>query len=466
MNSNLKQALEWLSIADEDTAALFLEYGHFAGYLDTDLLDKAVAYLHKEKPFLGYESEEPGAIVARILGHGTRLDPDGKTFLVEDMDTFLADLSPIDILDLLVFIQQTAFDRGFKQERNELSAKAWMAVPENCSKFMTLQQRLHLVDEQLPQKDAYYAVGIMGASYPRAEKRMMYFKTLAPSLSFDSIYAITGQRYLSKGLDTEAGIAHTASLLGMPSIPAYTVENNQYLIKDISETQMVRSLIPAICPEYASKIQTIDSRAGAWHWRADTAQNAKDFAEEIIAKITAGEAAPSDGIYHILLIVEQPYANRMAKQVQRALDELAEDYNTKHGDKIRFIVESSGKGIPPLDSLSLTDSIKYVMQSNSDFAAWIGECYKDGRLAIEKMSSCALRKPECLMFNTREKYHESLCHRSSPLLSAAATGSSEAYFGRVSSGPSTLFAFNDRKEEEVATAASPALPASSVPRVY
>lgn len=460
MNPNLQQALNWLSIP-EDTAALFLEYWHFAGYLDTDLLNKAVVYLHKEKPFLGHETEEPAAIVERIVGHGASLAPDGKSFVVENLETFLADLSPVDILDLLVFIQQTAFDRNFKQERNELSAKAWMTLPENCSKFMALQQRLHLVDEQLPQKDAYYAVGIMGASYPRVQKRMAYFQTLAPSLSFDSIYAITGQRSLSKGLDTEAGIAHTASLLGMSGIPAYTIENNQYLVKEISETQMVNCLIPAICPEYTAKIQTIDSRAGAWHWRADTAQNAKDFAEQILAKITAKDAAPSGGIYPILLIVEQPYANRMAKQVQRALDELAEDYNTRHDDKIRFIVESSGKGIPPLDSLSETDATKYVMQSNSDFAAWIAECYKDGRLAIEKTSAHVLRKPECLMFNTREKYHESVCLPSSTAVSAG--GGSETSVGMVSSMPSTLFASRDRKKEEESTASLPYVPASGAP---
>ncbi len=399
MNPNLTQALKWLGIHDAETAKSFFSYLNFAGYLNDGLIDKAVRYLHTEKAFEGYETNSVEDIAARFK-EACRNIFDPTLFL----DTFSAGFSPIDIVDLIVFLQQTAFDRNFAQERNLLTSKPWMAEETNRHQFMGLQRRIGLVEEQRPQQSHYSAVGIMGASYPRAKSRISYFKELT-DIGFDTVFAVTGQRDLSKGLDGEANIQNIATQLSIE--PHFIQENGQEVTKKINETQMVKCLIASLCPEHAEKMGIIDSSVGEWHWRADTTQNAKDFAWTLIQGIQQSEIRPTDHTYRILLVVEQPYANRMAKQVQRALNEVAQQHNEKHQDSICFLVEASGKGIPHEETLSEADKIRHVTQSNSDFAAWIGECYKDARLLMLQSgytNEANLRNPNSLMYSSRDKY--------------------------------------------------------------
>ena len=173
----------------------------------------------------------------------------------------------------------------------------------------------------------------------------------------------------------------------------------------ITETQMLMELINTECPAEAEKMHVIDSTPGEWHWRADTTQNAKDFAWTMSQRIRESATRPVDGKYAILLIVEQPYSNRMAKQVQRALNEVAEQYNEAAQDAICFVVEASGKELPSMETLDEAARISRMTQCNSDLAAWIGECYKDARTSIQQHYP-KLRAPECLMYNSRDAYFQ------------------------------------------------------------
>lgn len=399
MNPNLAQALAWLGIPDEETAVSFFRYLNFAGYLDDALMDKAGLYLHTEKAFVGFDTHAAENIATQVK-EACRNIADPTLFL----NTFLTDFAATDIVDLIVFLQQTAFDRNFAQERNLLTAQAWMAEETNRHQFMALQRRIGLVEEQPPLQSHYHAVGIMGASYHRVRSRISYFKAFA-DLGFDAVFAVTGQRDLSKGLDGEANIQNIATQLAIEL--HYVHENGQEVSKQINETQMVKFQIESLCPEHAGKIGIIDSSAGEWHWRADTTQSAKDFAWTLLQGIQQSVTRPTDHMYRILLVVEQPYANRMTKQVQRALDEVAQAHNAATQDSICFLVEASGKGIPYEEALSETEKTRYVTQSNSDFAAWIAECYKDARVLMVQSgytTAANLRHPNSLMYSSREKY--------------------------------------------------------------
>lgn len=396
MNETLQQALKWLDFDNEEQAYQFFVYLNDAGYLSDELIEKACLYLEAEQPFLGN--------VAGIVTHlkeARELISDKEQFLTH----FGAQCSAIDIVDLLVFVQQTAFDRTFGIERNLLTAKPWMEDQVTCSNFMTLQQSLGLVEEQIPNQDHYYAIGIMGASYLRAESRTLYFRDQL-RVAFDAVFAVTGQRDLSKGLDREENIQKVAAALGIE--PTYVSENKQEVTKEISETQMVRYLIQTLCPDHADKMEVIDSTPGEWHWRADTTQNAKDFAWTLMQKIQNSEPPSRSHCYPILLIVEQPYSNRMAKQVRRALQEAVQAYNEKTGLALCFSVEAVGKGLPCYEALSDELKMKHVTQCNSDFAAWIGECYKDARVFMASHANTegrALRHPNSVMFSTRDKHY-------------------------------------------------------------
>jgi hypothetical protein len=369
MNRNLQQALTLLSLDNEDTAQRFLNYLHFADYLSPELIEKAARYLHTEKEFEQFENQSAEDI-------SDKLKADCANFT--NLETFLADFSPRDIVDLLVFLQQTAFDRNFGQERNELASKPWMDDEEKRDQFIDLQNCVGLVAEQKPTHEHYHAVGIMGASCPRVTTRINYFNQhVADSIAFKQVFAITGTRELKEGLDGQAII---------------TTLNEQGL--KANETQMVEYLIKSLCPDNTMGI--IDSSPGEWHWRADTAQNAKDFAYTMIKDVQPGTTYP------ILLVVEQPYGPRMVMQVQRALNEAAQKYNEQHneqhGEPIHFTVEFAGNGIDVRNVTSDT-----VKQSNSDFAAWLGECYKDAR---SLQLGQALRDPNSLMYSSRDQHYK------------------------------------------------------------
>lgn len=402
MNSNLAQALSWHGIHDEPTAVHYFNYLHDAGYLSDNLIDKAVLYLHRHKAFDGFAHACAEELASRLKAAFANIAEPSLFF-----DAFPRDFSPADLVDFLMFLQQTAFDRKFGEERNQLNAKPWMNDESKRQAFLHLLSGFQLTDEQKPQADHYSAVAIMGASYPRVLSRINYFKTLPPVHS-DLIYYVTGERYLSKGLDGEERILEVAADRGISNPQFLTTEQGQVICKEVTETHMVQYLIKTHCSEYLEKIDMVDSDRGAHHWRADTKQNAKDFAAMMMERIQSAEISkPADDIYRIVLVVEQPYANRMAKEVQRAFNAAAAEYNLHHPEKIEFRIEATGKGLAYSESLAEADKIRLVTQCNSDFAAYFGVTYPDAQ-ALMAESGFTLRDPKSLMFSSRDKFFNDL----------------------------------------------------------
>jgi hypothetical protein len=175
VNSRLAEALNLLRItpveyidgagkatqisAKEHTKALFT-YLNMGNYLAENLIEKAVKYLSASKPF-AYENE----IVLADLREALRLAKTNGKF---NADIFIAQFAKEDyftandIIDLLTFLQQTAFDRQFGVERDCLPPKHWITA--NQKEFFQLARQLDIISEKSPRQNSYAAVAIMGGS--------------------------------------------------------------------------------------------------------------------------------------------------------------------------------------------------------------------------------------------------------------------------------------------------------------
>ena len=410
LNDNLAQALNWLGINEnrlrddkgtetevvsprEHAKALFT-YLNMAGYLSESILGKAVDYLAAAKPF-AYDKRK----VLSDLNNACQLSNRNGQF---DAEFFISNFGKQkyftvnDIIDLLVFLQQTAFDRQHGVERDRLQAKPWME--EHKIEFIKMVTKLGIVTPLPPQREQYAAAGIMGAASARAKSRLEYFRDL--KIDCNLALAFSGYRELSKGLDEEKVMDEIAGYLGKPVNyvkKPIGVDTREFL-DGITETMMVNYFIETICPNM--KIGIVDSAIERGHWRATSKQNAADVAPLIIDKILSREIENTEeGRYHFLIIAEQPYAGRMAKQVQREFDKEIKRRGLE--DKIRIEVEGCGPGISEQELVNTS----VLTRLNSELGALMAERFNGARPILQQKPELALRDPSILMFNQRdEKY--------------------------------------------------------------
>ncbi len=104
------------------------------------------------------------------------------------------------------------------------------------------------------------------------------------------------------------------------------------------------------------------------------------------------------GIYRFMIIAEQPYAGRMARQVQRAFN--AEIHAQDLGKVIKsFVVEGVGSGIPRED----LSNIEVLKRVNSELGSLMAERFYDARLRLSQGDlKVPLRDPKILMFMDRD----------------------------------------------------------------
>src|SRR5689334_21109023 len=126
MNQNLAIALNLLDIKTKTQAQAFFNYLHLAGYLSDELINKAIDYLASSKPFALDKEKVKADLRSACQQTDTILDNFGKE------DYFATD----DIIDLITFLSQTAFDRKYGEERDKLKTKPWLE--EHTEKFVAL----------------------------------------------------------------------------------------------------------------------------------------------------------------------------------------------------------------------------------------------------------------------------------------------------------------------------------------
>ncbi|MCD6039106.1 MAG: hypothetical protein K0S27_506 [Gammaproteobacteria bacterium] len=411
LNPNLAAALNLLEIKEnhlrdekgeevnvvspiEHAKALF-SYFHMAGYLNEDLLKKAVQYLSASKAF----ACDDDTVFSDLKEACDKATSNGRF----DVDVFMVNFAqqkyftPADAVDLIVFLQQTAFDRQHGQERDRLQGRPWME--EHSLEFQDIATKLGVVTPLPPLKREYSEGCIMGAASKRVRERLIYFQNL--EINCNLIWALSGARELSKGLDEEVMMEAVAAYLGKPLkyVKKRVGDSGEYreFLEGITETMMVNYFIQTLCP--AKKIGILDSGVEAGHWRATAAQSAADIAsmrvKDFIRALQSGEVAA--GYQHdVLIIAEQPYTRRMTMQIQREFNKAIKDAGLE--EKVRVIVEGSGQGISEQDLLSTP----VLARLNSELAALMAERFNRARSVLQQQAHLELRDPSILMFNKRD----------------------------------------------------------------
>jgi hypothetical protein len=379
--------------AKEHAKALFT-YLNMGNYLAENLMEKAVKYLSASKPF-AYEND----IVLADLKRALRSAKTNEKF---NADIFIAEFAKEsyftanDIIDLLTFLQQTAFDRQFGVERDALPPKHW--IKANQKEFYQLARQLDIISEKAPRKDYYAAVAIMGAASSRVKTRLDYFLNL--NVEYGHVWALSGKRELSKGLDEDDVMIKVAESVGKPAnfVEKQNGSVSRVFLDGVTETMLVNYMINK---DRAQKINVVDSEVQADHWRATTEQGAVDVAKLLLNKIQANEVKHAeDGRYHFFIIAEQPYPVRMAKQVQREFDKEIKRRNLE--EKIVVEVEGCGSGLQ--EEKAAGDELLRV---DSELGALIAERFYDARLALAQ-STHDFRDPGIILFSSRDTKYKAL----------------------------------------------------------
>ena len=311
-----------------------------------------------------------------------------------------------DIIDLIVFLQQTAFDRQFGVERDKLKAKPWLEL--HAQEFRQLATSLGIVTPLPPKQQAYCGTGIMGAASFRVGTRIQYFNSLLVPVG--DVWALSGNRELSKGLDEEVLMQELALAVNKDK-PATFIEKGEGAAKrvfldGITETMMVNYLLQKMCA--GKQIALVDSKIEEGHWRATTSQGAKDIATIVVQKILEGSLSKAvNDTYHFMIIAEQPYAGRMARQVQRAFN--AEIQKKKIESSIKIVIEGVGPGITEKE---LAD-VGVLTRMNSELGSLMAERFNDARLQMQKDVNKILRDPKLLLFMDRDATYNKLKEQNS-----------------------------------------------------
>ena len=378
----------------EHVEALFT-YLDLAGYLSPELLEKAVTYLYAARPFAC-----PSDIAIKDLKQTVEIaHREGSFNIAWFLDNFCKEdyFQVDDIIDLIAFLQQTAFDRKFGVERDRLQAKPWLE--ESKATFQALAATLGITSPLPPAHASYCGTGIMGAASPRVATRIQYFNTLKTHCG--DLWALSGNRELSEGLDKEPVMSEVALAVGKPVnfVKKGAGAAERTFLDGVTETMMVNYLLQTLCP--GKPIALVDSAVEEGHWRATTAQGAKDIARILIQKIqTEQMELEKDGNYRFMIIAEQPYAGRMARQVQRAFNA---EIQSK-GLSLRVSVEGVGPGIPQKE----LDDIGVLNRVNSELGSLMAERFNDARLQLQQDKSLALRDPKILLFSERDATYKKM----------------------------------------------------------
>jgi len=403
MHTKLATALSNLDISKNDAAtskehaeALF-EYLYIAGYLSSDLIQKAVEHLSLAHPF-AHDKKVVIQDLTRALNNAAKsgsMNTEIFTDQFANQDYFTI----ADIVDLITFLQQTAFDRQHGVERDKLQAKPWME--EHADKFITLARKLGVIDEKNPKAKHYIGIGIMGGATIRVIPRLTYFNQLK-SVAFDAVWALSGNRELSKGLDGDEEMKAIAKSLNKPLkfVTKPAGNTTREFLDGVTETQMVNYFIQKLCS--SEKFGIVDSQEQEGHWRVTTSQNATDIALIILKKIQNDEVTQDkSGIYRFMIIADQPYTSRMAKQVQRAFNKEIKKQNLD----IKVNIEGCGPGVDSNVIQNPSKHLDVLTGINSALGALIAERFIDAR---EQNPTLAKRQSDIIMFSKRDDFYKTL----------------------------------------------------------
>jgi hypothetical protein len=355
-----------------------------------------------------------------------------------------SDIDEKDVMDLMLYMEQHAFNRKAGQERNELTKQSWMEGYKEY--YTTAAKNLDLIDRIKPQKKSYVEAWIAGASRVGVLARIidLEYAITQNKIQVPYKYTLAGGRELWANLDgihptyleaiikarntdidkldisipvgeddkrTEEGKAYLFELAKKNNIaldsetpfteyqskeecPAGRFPNRvypNYVNKDgpkLTESLMAADLMQTFFPEQASSMEIVDTAAEP-NSRPTTASTARDAAANLVAKILSGQYGDQKH-FDILFESNNPYSERQTLVAQREVDEALR----KNGlDKQGYTITVEGVGF------SCKQDVATV---HSEFGALVAEKWK------RAVDDCKLRGIEHdrdikeLLFQTKQ----------------------------------------------------------------
>lgn len=329
------------------TAQSLFEYLYIAGYLDKAILRQAESYLKSEAAFAN-----PSVNLAKQLSDAVNQATTDKgfnapTFLKQTED--IEGLDQQDFMDVVLFLQQTAFGRLPGQERHEIQPSENLA--QHADTFIGNARQLGVVNEIQPSKQHYSAMAIMGASYRAVVPRIEYFQKLIreQAIQYDKLFVSSGYRDLKPGLDGAANLAKLVQYYanstdkevyfattqthddGSKQVECvhYDSENNtfydhrgievhqsQVYLEGLQEHDMIDYLMQHEYGFAPDDYITVKGKKAHPNYRATTQTSAQELAGYI-----DDLAFNSDTHQNLLIIAEQPHTQRMTWQTQQQMDQ-------------------------------------------------------------------------------------------------------------------------------------------------
>lgn len=444
-----KESKAGLHSLDMDQAHALIDRLNIMGYLNEGLLGQAIDDLSLSKPFTAQEEQVvPNDTVKKdIFSALTKAKAADDKFVEVFLNEFAAEdyFKVTDILEIISYLYQTAYNREYGQERSQhriAPGQPWMSQASVVKQFLHYADYLGLIAPIPPKTGHYCGIAIMGAASVRVIARLDYFLKYIKTdkaITYDHLFALTGYRRLSKDLDKEADVEeivkkeggaleYSEELVGTTKRQFAKVRTAEGA-KDLLEVNLVNFLIQKKVPEEKSKIKVINSEKLAGNIRATTEDNAREIADLLVQSIKGKDKAitsSGDGVYHFMIVAEQPHLQRMLYQIQRAFNQQLEDVEGVH-----VIASGCGEGMSGPDYSSAESLAKYVPQLfniASEMAAAQFERFSDVR---KKYPSWEWRDTSHIIFNQRK----AACEKAKAKLQAASSTASSATTAPAASSP-------------------------------
>ncbi len=267
-------------------------------------------------------------------------------------------------------------------------------MEEKEKEFMLYADELGIVKRRDPSCKHYAFICLAGAASRRVVQRIENYKTY--DVTKDSLWALSGARELSLGLDEEIVMKEVADYWKFPFeiVAKGTGQSSRQYLNGVTEAMMVKYLLQKHCSE--NNFQIVNSDVQAGHWRTTNAQNAKDIAIVVIDGIVDGQLTKSeDGFYRGMVVAEQPYSHRFERQIQREIDKEIE----RRALNISVKVEGCGGGISEINK-------EVLMRMNSELGASMAERCIDARTSLSEKT--ILRSMDILLFQKRDAAYNRL----------------------------------------------------------
>lgn len=454
MNNQLKQALHKIGylqsttqsnlthysvISNSDTtdkAQALFEYLYIAGYLNETILQRAETYLKSEAAFAN-PSVNLAKQLSDAVNQATTDSFDAPTFL--EQTEHIEGLDQQDFMDVVLFLQQTAFGRLPGQERHEIQPSENLA--QHADTFIGNARQLGVVNEIQPGKQHYSAMAIMGASYRAVVPRIEYFQKLIreQAIQYDKLFVSSGYRDLKTGLDGADNLAklvehHAGSQDTSVYFATKTEENSgdkqikrlryrekpmwdearkQFIMKGkfydannqevpadhvylegLQEHDMMDYLMQHEYGFAPDDYITVKGKKAHPNYRATTQTSAQELAGYI-----DDLAFNSDTHQNLLIIAEQPHAQRMALQTQQQMDQ--------HCQTATVNVEGCGNPINDNVRENPTKYSQSLGKINSALAIQMKVCCEIARDTMQNQEGISIKRGmEIMSYNERAKRFE------------------------------------------------------------